>query len=520
MNNFELILLLLALASGITAVAKKIAIPYPIFLVFAGAVIGLAPIPGTVSLKDLVAKDEFFRFAIISIFLPSLLGEATLKLSVDHLKENKRPIIILSLVCTLLTYMSIGAGAHYLLGLAVPVAFVFAALMSATDPVSVLSIFKSLGVHKRLSILIEGESLFNDGIAYVLYTISSLYMTSYLQKGWVGLADGGLEFIKVVAGGIIIGAAFAYIFSQITRLFDDYPLEIIFSMILFYGSFFLAEHFEVSGVIAVVTSGLIYGSYGARIGMSPATRMNINSFWDVIALLANSMVFLMVGLVISRMNFSDKWPLIVGAIVLAVLSRAISVYISLLFNKQIPAKWKHVLNWGGLRGSLSIALALSLPPEFSERNEIILLTFCVVLFSLVFQGLTIKPFILWLGIQTKQEGYEKYEQTISRLHRSARALQRLQILKHEALITQVIYKQLADEYEQQLEQDTAALESLYIEYPALHEKELRLAREQALYSEHEAVEELRHKNIITSSVSEHEVRRIIEQLELSKSVTE
>ncbi|MEX2104975.1 MAG: cation:proton antiporter, partial [Bacilli bacterium] len=505
--------LLLALATLITAVAKKLNQPYPIALVVVGAIIGLVPIAGLESLKDFVAEDEVFRFAIISIFLPTLLGEATLKLPFTHLKTNQKPILALAFGGTLLSYVLIGFSSNIFLDLSIPVAFVFAALMSATDPVSVISIFKSVGVDNRLATVIEGESLFNDGIAVVLFSISAFHLIQYMDAGWIGFGYGLLEFIKVAAGGLIIGGVLAFLFSQLIRFFDDYPLEIVISMLLFYGSFFIAEHFHVSGVIAVVTAGLIFGNYGAKIGMTPTTKLNINSFWDVLALLANSLVFLMVGLEITRINMSDKWGLIAIAIGIVIVSRSVAVYGSLAYVRNIPSTWKHVLNWGGLKGSLSIALALSLPHDFAGREEVLVLTFSVVLFSLVVQGLTIKPLIAWLKVKAVQKGITEYEEAISRIHRNMNAIDRLKMMKEEALISNVVYEKLDQEYEEKLGQGYITLEQLYVTYPHLKEEQLEMARVQALYSEREAVEKLARRHIISDSVAEKERERVIDLLE-------
>lgn len=194
-----------------------------------------------------------------------------------------------------------------------------------------------------------------------------------------------------------------WIFSQLIRFYDDYPLEIGFSMLLFFGSFFIAEHFHVSGVIAVVVGGLIFGSYGSKVGMSDKTQMNINSFWDVITLIANSFIFLMIGLEIKNIDFSDKWIMVIAAILIVLISRSAAVYASVALLRNFPGKWTMILNWGGLKGSLSIALALSLPETFAGRDSVLVLTFSVVLFSLLVQGLTIKPLVLKLGLGEKSK---------------------------------------------------------------------------------------------------------------------
>ncbi|MVO98591.1 cation:proton antiporter [Paenibacillus lutrae] len=395
---FVQLLILLALSMGVIAVAKKINQPYSIALVMVGLLLGLIHVPVLEEAEAFITQSNVFQAIIISLFLPILLGDATLKLPFSHLREQSKPVIALAVGGTMLSFLIIALAMYGLLGLPLVVSFTFAALMSATDPISVISIFKSLGVPKKMVTIIEGESLFNDGIAVVLFQISSLYLLTYMEMGWAGIGSGVLLFLKFSLGGIAIGAVLGFLFSQLIRFYDDYPLEIAFSMLLFFGSYFIAEHFHVSGVIAVVVGGLIFGSYGGRIGMSETTRMNINSFWDVITLVANSLIFLMIGLEIKHIDFADKWLLICAAILIVLIGRTVAVYVSMKFLTSFPGSWKAILNWGGLKGSLSIALALSLPTTFEGRDNILVLTFSVVLFSLLVQGLTIKPLVKKLGL--------------------------------------------------------------------------------------------------------------------------
>ncbi|WP_342561076.1 cation:proton antiporter [Paenibacillus sp. FSL R7-0345] len=397
MNHFNdvfiQILILLAISMAVIAIAKKWNQPYSIALVVVGLLLGFLHVPVLVEAEAFITQSHVFQAIIISLFLPILLGDATLKLPFAHLREQHKPVLALAFGGTLLSFLIIGLAVYWGLGLPLIVSFTFAALMSATDPISVISIFKSLGVPKNIVTIIEGESLFNDGIAVVLFQISSVYLLSYMEMGWAGVGSGILLFLKFSLGGILIGAVMGYLFSQLIRLYDDYPLEIGFSMLLFFGSYFIAEHFHVSGVIAVAVSGLIFGNYGSRIGMSETTKVNINSFWDVITLVANSLIFLMIGLEIRNINFTDKWLLIIASILIVLAGRTLALYASLSFLKNFPASWKVVLNWGGLKGSLSIALALSLPATFEGREDILVLTFSIVLFSLLVQGLSIKPLV-------------------------------------------------------------------------------------------------------------------------------
>lgn len=512
-QTFILILVLLAIAVGITAVAKKINIPYPIALVAVGAILGMVNLPALDNLKDLVVGDEVFRFIIISIFLPTLLGEATLKLPFEHLLENRKPILALALAGTLISYAVVGFLALYFLHLSPPVAFVFAALMAATDPVSVLSIFKSMGVPQRLAVIMEGESLINDGVAVVLFKISSVSLSAYMAAGLIGVGEGLLEFAVASLGGLLIGAGLAYLFSQIIRFYDDYPLEIIMSMVLFYSSFFIAETVHVSGVIAVVTAGLIFGNYGARIGMSPTTKLSIKTFWDVAALIANSLVFLMVGLEIARMDLGGKWGMIIAAIAFVLAARSISVYVSLSFLRNIPLKWKHVFNWGGLRGSLSIALALSLPPTFQGREEVLLLSFGVVLFSLVVQGLTVKPLVNTFGLSKDGETREDYQRTISEIQRYLSGQKSLEGMRRQATVSPFIFNKINDEYRSQLEEAYRKLEELYSEQPHLQEEQMKHARRNTRYAEHEAVNRLAKHEIISDQIAEEQRKTIVDLIQ-------
>lgn len=509
---FVLSLFLIMIAAGITAIAKKFKQPYPIALVLIGALIGLVDFPTLEPLKSFITEGEVFHFVIITLFLPALLGEASLKLPYPHLWANKNPILSLAFGGTLLSFLIIGFSTYYLLGLSIPAAFVFAALMSATDPVSVLSIFKSVGVNKRLAIVVEGESLFNDGMAVVLFQISAFYLLSYIDQGWQGFGIGLWVFIRVIFLGLIVGGALGYGFSILTKFYDDYPLEIIFSIILFYGSYLLAESVHASGVIAVVVSAIIFGNYGARIGMTPTTKLNISNFWDVAALLANSVVFLMVGLEITRIGIFNKWGIIFAAIIIVLIARSVAVYVSLSFDKTFPSSWKHIINWGGLKGSLSIALVLSLPYSFKGRDDLLVLTFFVVLFSLVVQGLTVKHLINFLGVKPKDNGEQEYEQLITKVHRYDAAMLEINRVKRRLFITSQVSKELVKSYEDKKASVENQLQKLYEAHPELKQKQKDILVKHSLYAEHEAVRKLNKDDVISDNVADIEHNDIIDTL--------
>ncbi|SFR10559.1 cation:proton antiporter [Desulfoscipio geothermicus] len=513
LHNIELVLVLVALSVGVTALAKKLNKPYPIALVLVGALIGIIPAGEILEeLKTYFASDEVFRTVIIDIFLPSLLGEAALKLSFGHIRENRGPIIMLAFAGTFIAFMVTGGLAHYVLDIPLQVALVFGALMAATDPVSVISVFKSLGVNRRLAVIMEGESLINDGVSVVIFKISAFSLASIFALGPWGAAVGLATFFKVAAGGMVVGLSLGFLLSQVFRYYDDYPLENAFSVVLFYGSYFIAEYFEVSGVIAVVAAGLVLGNYGKVIGMTPTTRLSITVFWDTITTVANSLVFILVGLEISRINMVEHAVQISIAIVLVLLGRSVAVYIATA-GSGLPRVWKHILNWGGLKGSLSLALALSLPYGFGGRETIIALTFGVVFFSLVVQGLTIAPLIRSLGLMKTVQGLKDYERLTFELQQGLAARHELDHLYRQGRVSPPVYQKLQGENEQRITGIHGELNELYCNYPELLTEQESSVRKKLLYAEHQAVERLLNEGILSEEMGDDRKRLILEQLE-------
>ena len=252
------------------------------------------------------------------------------------------------------------------------------------ETVSVVALFRRIGMDQRLTMIMEGESLFNDGTAVVLFQLVLAIVVSGAQ--WSIHAAIG-SFCLIVLGGIVLGSIIGYVASGITSAFDDHLLEITLTMVAAYGGFLIANRIGVSAVITVVVAGIIVGNYGGRTGMSATTRLAVNSFWEYAAFLVNSILFLLIGLQI-QVPLLQKYAQLIGYGALAVIvSRLLVVYGICPFvsteRLPIPDKWRHLLFWGGLRGALVMALALSLPLNFPEREAIINMTFGVVLFTLL-----------------------------------------------------------------------------------------------------------------------------------------
>jgi monovalent cation:H+ antiporter, CPA1 family len=394
------LILLLLIASGVAMITKWVPVPYTVALV----VVGLAT-----SQMHFLPTIHISPELILLIFLPALLFEASWNLDLKSLRENLAPILWLSVVGVIVSVGIIGALLHYSVGLSWSLALLFGAIVSATDPISVLAIFRKVGAPKRLAVIIEGESLFNDGTAAVVFrilagiVIGTTNTTS--SKGTLLVSSLG-RFVLACVGGVLIGAAIGFAASSITAFFDDHLLEITLTTISAYGSFILADTMGVSPVIAVVIAGIVIGNYGRRKSMSPNTEVAVDSFWEYAAFVVNSLVFLLIGLEV-RFSFLAQYARVIAWAILAmIIGRAISLYgvvqISNLFSSKVNGRWQHVLFWGGLRRALSIALVLSLPLDTPARVELTAMTFGAVTFSLLVQGLTVSPLLRLLRIKDSE----------------------------------------------------------------------------------------------------------------------
>lgn len=275
-------------------------------------------------------------------------------------------------------------------------AIVFGVLIAATDPVSVIATFKDAGVHGRVRLLVEGESLFNDGTAAVTFAVA-LAFASGQGPGVLGATK---TLVIMIAGSLVCGAAVAGLVLLLAGATNDHLVEITFTTVAAFGSFLLAEHFHLSGVLATLTTGLIIGNVG-HLSISAKAREAVEEFWEYAAFVANSLIFPLIGMRVAHRNYAFVLMPALIAIVLVRVGRALAIYpLSLLFARtslRVKRQHQHILFWGGLRGALALALALGLPPDFPAREEMITVAFAVVVFSIFAQGLTIRPLMRRLG---------------------------------------------------------------------------------------------------------------------------
>ena len=387
---------LLVAAIAVALVARRLRLPYTVGLVLSGVALAISKIGSGAFLTH-----DF----IFDIVLPPLLFEAAINIHWHELRRDLVPVLVLAIVGTVAAAAIVASGLVWALGWPLPFALLFGVLIAATDPVSVIAMFKDNGVGGRLRLLVESESLFNDGAAAVLFTL----VLAWTETGDVSSALPADEImwrlVVIVLGGVMAGLSCAWATIALVGRTGDYLVESTLTTVAAYGSFLLAERFHGSGVLATVAAGLVTGNVGlfaesGRSRLSLKGREFILALWDFIAFLANSLVFLLIGLAVATIPFDRLGIRALSIILLLVLlSRAATVYpLSYLFSRSqwaISTRDQHILWWGGLRGALGLALALSLPPALPYRGEILVATFAVVVFSVVIQGLTMPLLLRW-----------------------------------------------------------------------------------------------------------------------------
>jgi monovalent cation:H+ antiporter, CPA1 family len=380
---------LLLIASVVAMLARRFNFPYTVGLLVAG--VGL-------SFFSIAPPVYLTKHLIFSFLLPPLIFEAALLLHWKELKEVLPVVLLLASVGLVVSALLTAFGLHMLLGWPLLSASIFGVLIAATDPVSVIATFKEAGVQGKLRILVEAESLFNDGIAAVLFSLV-LAFSVVAAPTPLGLLYEGLF---IIGGGLACGLVVAMATLYLIDKTEDHLVELTFTAIAAYGSFLLAEHFHCSGVLATLLTGLILGNKGHLGSITEKGREAVEAFWEFAAFLANSLIFILIGIQEAKQPFASLWLPALVAIGLVLLGRALAIYpLTALFSKsrfKVEQGHQHVLVWGGLRGALALALALGLPATLPYRSEIITLTFAVVAFSVLVQGLTVTPFMKQLGL--------------------------------------------------------------------------------------------------------------------------
>jgi CPA1 family monovalent cation:H+ antiporter len=385
---------LLLVACLIAMLSRRLGLPYIAGLVVAGFLIALLP-----DVPELPLSREL----IFNVLLPPLVFEAALQLDWRRFRYELPLTLTLAFLGVGIAALVVAAGMHWIVGWSWIGAALFGVLIAATDPVSVIATFRDIGCQPRVSMVVESESLLNDGVAAVGFAVlSAVAVGAPVDAGSVIPA-----FFWSLCGGTLIGFLASAAILLIVGRTDDPLVEITLTTLAAYGSFLVAEHFHASGIISALTAGLMIGSWGWAGILSNSGRDRVRWAWEYFAFLANSIVFILIG-----MNVADQPLRALGsaaaavAVLLVLAGRGLSIYpLAALFRAsrwRLPGAFQHTLFWGGLRGALALALALAVPTTVPERNAIILTAFVVVAFSILVQGLTMPLLIRRLGLGRKQ----------------------------------------------------------------------------------------------------------------------
>lgn len=388
MPDIATAILLLLIALAVALVTRWTRRPYTIALVIWGLILGLLQLFEPVHLSQEL---------ILAVFLPPLLFEGALHIRAKVLRRRAGVVLGLALGGTLLTALIVGLAVHWLLGFDLLAGLLLGTIIAPTDPVSVLATFRAARVERDLSTIVESESLFNDGIAVVLYVILLEALGGAPPDLWQGVGD----FALVVGGGALLGLGLGFLTGRLLRRLDDHLLQVMVTLIVVYGAYLLAEHLHLSGVIAVAVAGLAAGNHGLS-RASSTSRENVTLFWEIVAFLVNSVVFLLIGFELRPDRLAGDLRAAVVAAGVLLAARALIVYgLGALIHhrrRNLPRPWRHVIVWGGLRGAVPVALALGLPAGLAGRDSLVAIVFGVVLLSLLGQGLTMPALLRRLGL--------------------------------------------------------------------------------------------------------------------------
>ncbi|MCL4486929.1 MAG: Na+/H+ antiporter [Chloroflexi bacterium] len=489
----SLIIILLLVASLVAIAVRRLHVPYTVALV----VVGLL-----VTTQQTIAVSVTPEL-ILAFFVPPLVFEAAFHLTAAELRRSLSGILMLAVPGVVATTLIVGAWLAQTTALGPSGALVFGALIAATDPVAVVALFRALGVPKRLSALVEGESLLNDGTAIVVFNI----VVAMALTGRFDPLQGVADFVRVSAGGTIVGLALGWAVARLISRVDDYLIETTLTTVLAYGAYLAAEWLHFSGVLAVVSAGLICGNLGPK-GMSPTTRIVLFNFWEYVAFLANSLLFLLIGLQVNIGALLANWEPVAWAIAIVLFARALVVYalgwiINRFFEEPVPNVWQHILVWGGLRGAISFALVLSLPDAMGDQRDLIrLMTFGVVLFTLLIQSTTMGKLLHRLRILVRNEAQDEYAARHGRLVAMRAADEHLDSLYRDGLLSPHVWETLKRATRERIGALSDAVREATLADPSLAVEELETGRRELLRAQKGALLNLRRERVISEDAYE------------------
>ncbi len=502
------LIILLLIATGVALLSRRFRIPYITGLVLAGLVVGEL-VPSRISLDSSL---------IFNLFLPILLFEATINTDIRRLRSTIKPIALLAgpgmILCAGITSVLL----RLALGLDWIPASLVGVMLSITDTALVIAVFKEVPVPARLVTLVEGESLLNDDIALVLF---GLILTVYSTGGLTPL-DAFRGFLVVIIGGVLVGLALGYLSISLFSQNDDSLSGILLTVAIALGAFQMGQFLEVSGVVAVVVAGLIVGNLGLAQTTSASAQVTLLSFWQYAAFGVNTFIFLLIGLEINLVNLGQNFLGVILALIAYQVGRAVTVYPLLalvrFFDRPIPMKWRHVMFLGNIKGSLTTALALSLPPDLPGHDMLIAIVFGIVLISLVGQGLSLPWLVRRLQLSQLSQSRQQAEELQAQLMTAKAAQDELDNLLKAGVLPKSVYEEMRAAYQVRVAASEKSLRDLYNQRPEQSptiggdRTKLDAIRRRLLVAEKGALNEALRKGILSETVVEERVKTLNEQL--------
>ncbi|RLA23962.1 MAG: sodium:proton antiporter [Gammaproteobacteria bacterium] len=516
---------LMLISLGINIIALKTRIPYTVLLVIGGSL--LVPV-SNISAFSFITSFQLTPELLFFVFLPVLIFESAYNIKVRNIKENKFAISMLAIVGLLISTFFIGfAGrwAFQLIGFEIPlmVTLLFGAIISATDPVAVLSLFKEYGAPRRLTLIFEGESLFNDGTAFAIF----LVFLQIMLHGFHGVStvlEGLFSFFTMIVGGGLFGLLMGFLFSKLIEwVKGNEHLEITLTLLVAHFTFLFAEliseqlvisgyHIHISSIIATLVASIVMGNFG-RYKMSIGVEEYMEKFWGYFAFLANSLVFILMGSLFTSLSISLHFAIlpILMMILVVVIARAVSIYCSIGIANQIkseesiPLSWQHLLSWGSLRGAIAVVMVMLIPDEltlpswqyeFSIKDFIIAITIGSIYFTLMVKATTIGKVIRWLKIDTLL------------------AHEQMSYFKSKALIYQTLNARAKELFENQ-DISEAQYHALTFEHEKLYQKVCQQCNEHTKDPSHVVENMLR---IYTLALQKSELKEIFRRGEINENI--
>lgn len=462
---------LLTLATSIHALCRKTKIPFVVGLLFCGVLLTL------VSEQFQLNIFEYFHFSpeiVFYVFLPTLIFESAYHIKFFHFKGVLKEVLSLATFGLILAIIITGVGIHYFLDFPWIVSLLFGSLISATDPVAVLAIFKELGAPKKLSLIVDGESLLNDGTAVVFFQLFSKIALSGVMISLApkSLLLEGSHLFQILFGGLVVGLVLGFIFSIAISRSTSKGVQLTLSLILAHSTFLFAEGIlGVSGILATLTAGLVMGNFGRR-KLSTDTIKSFSEIWTFLGFISNSLIFILLGTKLGQINFLEYWDYMLVAIVVSLfVARPISVFTSYFFTnlfrsstQKISFPFQVITFWGGMRGALSAAIVLMIPESFEYAEVLQAMTAGVILTSFLGNAVSIS----WLLKKLKIIDFtcsEKIQKVEAKILVDEKIFRYLESLLNRKYISQTVFDSLKIKYGKELKKATFELELLKKSFP-------------------------------------------------------